>query len=142
MSREAVINGAFLVGFILLFLGCIFMLSRVGDWSMLAVRFPQYVSGKPRRTAHMCSGWIGGIPFTGCLTIRVYFDGLRLSVMSPFCLGHRPFFIPWDAMHNVAEEQYMFVFRYVGIDIGDPPISHIQLPGWVRLYIPDDDERA
>ncbi|HTR40846.1 MAG TPA: hypothetical protein VMH87_04460 [Pseudomonadales bacterium] len=120
----------FVVLFPFLFVGmwCFVSLaiSMLGGWRRLAESFP--ARGEPSgKQFSMQGGKVGQANYSGCLTIYSSPEGLYLSIMFPFRLGHPPLFIPWDAIHNVKTRRFLWV-ESVTFDVGSPSIARLQLP--------------
>jgi hypothetical protein len=61
--------------------------------------------------------------YGGCLTVIVNEDGIEVSVMWLFRIGHPPLFIPWSDV-SASEETKLFVFRLVRLDfIQEPSVA-------------------
>jgi hypothetical protein len=73
------------------------------------------------------SGRVGPVSYNNCLTVQVGPKGLFVSV--PFFLrpGHRPLFIPWDAVHNRKGVKSLWR-EGIQFDIGRPAIARMMLP--------------
>src|SRR6266481_326550 len=72
-------------------------LATKGGWRRLAESFParRLPSG---RHFFMQGGRVGQVAYGGSLNIYSSPEGLYLSVLLPFRLGHPPLLIPWDAV--------------------------------------------
>jgi len=98
----------------------------MGGWRRLADRFPR--RGQPSgRRFWLQSGKFGQVAYSRCLTIRSSPDGLYLSMLLPFRLGHPPLFIPWDAVHNATARRFLWI-EHVAFDVGSPSVATLQLP--------------
>lgn len=62
-------------------------------------------------------------------------DGLGISVAPPFRVGHPPLFIPWNEFRQVKEDELMYSHKVKAM-IGQPAITRITLPAWVRYRMP------
>jgi hypothetical protein len=84
------------------------MLSIVGGWHRLAVRFPasSAIDGEKYRFASMSLG-SGFFPvsYRSSLFVTVGHSGLALSVLFLLRVMHPPLFIPWSAIETVRSER-------------------------------------
>jgi hypothetical protein len=101
------------------------LLSRVSGWQRLAEAFPARTEPSGRRI--IASGTVGWVGYRGCLYVHVAPEGIFLSVMWLFSLGHRPLFIPWKAIHNRQTRRFLWK-ETVKFDVGMPCIATMQLP--------------
>ncbi len=110
------------------------LLSRISGWHRLAERYPgiRTIEGE---TASLRSGRIGPVNYYSCLKFGINDEGLLISIAPPFRLGHRPLFIPWSDFHNVKEDGMMYSQK-VKASIGQPTITRMTFPGWVRYRLP------
>ncbi len=131
---EKFIPFAFLLVFPIMWCVVCRLLSHIGGWARLAEVYED--DARPAGDARsMCSGKIGIVNYSSCLTIGVSDSGLRLSVMLPFRVGHPPILIPWSDFHHVAEKRVMFLFPFLNASIGNPAITTVLLPLWVGDHI-------
>jgi hypothetical protein len=75
----------------------------------------------------MQGGRVGQVAYGGSLNIYSSPEGLYLSVLFPFRLGHPPLFIPWDAVRNAKTRRVLWTER-VEFDVGSPSIATLRLP--------------
>lgn len=110
------------------------LLSRISGWHRLAQRYPgsHTIDGE---TAALRSGRIGPVNYYSCLKFGISDEGLLISIAPPFRLGHPPLFIPWSHFHHVKEDGMMYSQK-VKASIGQPTITRIIFPGWVRYRLP------
>ena len=102
------------------------LLSAVGGWRRLAKRFP--ASSQPTgRRFFMLGGRFGLVTYGGCLTVYSSPEGLYLSVLLPFRIGHPPLFIPWSAIRNATTRRFLWAESIV-FEVGSPSIANVQLP--------------
>ena len=94
-----------------------FIISRFG-WSAWAeiYRCDRQLQGKSY------SGRSGQFNFQGCynraLNVVLCEEGIGLSVMLPWRVGHPPLLLPWSKVVGVEEKNYFF-FRILQITISD-----------------------
>ena len=136
-QMEILIPIAFVVCFPILWCGACLLLSHIGGWAGLATRYRdgENAAGQSR---YLCSGRIGMVNYNSCLTLGVSKTGLRLAVLFPFRVGHRPIFIPWSDFHSVAQRRILFM-PFLQAEIGKPAIATVMLPTWLEAYIPNSD---
>ncbi len=122
------------IGGVIIWVSLSLLASQVGGWAELAKK---YAGGRdePGETYWLRSGSVGAVNYSSCLVIRVCDDGLRLSVLFPFRIGHPPLFIPWDQFHSVSEKRVLF-FRFLDAFIGMFVAADVQLPFWIRDHLP------
>jgi hypothetical protein len=107
--------------FLFLFAGgwCLacFKISRLGwnDWAQI------YRCNRPL-TGKLYSGRSGRFSFQGSysriLNVRLCAEGIGLSVMLPWRVGHPPLLVPWSKVIGVEERSFFF-FRSLRITISD-----------------------
>jgi hypothetical protein len=103
-----------------------FMLGLFSGWRRLALSYA--ADQAPRGTAFgWQSGYVGFVRYRNCLNIRVAPEGLFLSTVWLFRLGHKPLLIPWSAIHDPQQKQ-VFWFDFTRFQIGEPCIAHVQIP--------------
>jgi hypothetical protein len=106
-----------------------FMLGFVSGWQRLALAYA--TDQAPRGTAFSWqSGYVGAVRYGNCLNVRVAPEGLFLSTVWLFRLGHKPLLVPWDAIHNPQPRQVLW-FHFTRFQIGEPCIAHVQIPAKV-----------
>ena len=119
----------FPVGFLILFWTCWYLIgfyrARTGGWSALAAR---YGAQEPPvgKLFPMERGRVGAA-FYRCLHIHVSDSGLYLSVWFMFRAGHRPLFIPWTQLYGFHEKKSL-IGKWLEIQVGNPPVTTLELP--------------
>lgn len=126
---------AVLIAFPLMWCGVLWFLAYLGGWSKLAENY-RAETLEQGTAFRMRSGKVGIVNYGSCLTLTVCDSGLGLAVMLPFRIGHPPLFIPWSEFHDVCEKRFMFVLPFLQANVGKPPVARLQLPAWVKRYIP------
>jgi hypothetical protein len=116
------------------------VLSRLSGWYRLSKQFSaaEFVAAE---SAWFRSASLSGIQYSSCLNFAVNDDGLRISVILPFRIGHPPIVIPWNAMHHVQAENKLFSHR-VKVSLGSPTMMRAAFPGWVRYRMPMETRPA
>lgn len=131
---EKLIPIAFAIGFPIMWVSMSLLLSHMGDWAKLAEQYAD--SHMEQGETHcMSSGHVGSVNYKSCLILRVCENGLGLSVLFPFRIGHPPLFIPWDQFHSTSEKRVLF-FRFLDAYVGTPVVANLVLPLWVRDHLP------
>lgn len=108
------------------------ILSAVGGWSGVAVRFPgqRVVGGLQGQIGHF-----GFVSYRFVLDIKGTPEGLGLSVSPFFRFAHTPLFIPWAELRNVRERQGL-LGPMVEFDIGEPKLARVRLPKSALAHYP------
>lgn len=102
------------------------LLSVLSGWRRLAEHFAAHDPPSGKRFS-MQSGQFGLASYGNCLTIYASPEGLYISILWLFRLGHRPLFIPWEAIQNAKIHRFFWV-ESVAFDVGSPPIASLRLP--------------
>ena len=111
--------------FVGMWCGVVLLLSGIGGWGRLAQGFAANRRPNGRRLTTQ-SGKVGGVNYNSCLTVHVAEDGLYLSVMVLFRLGHPPLFIPWSSIHNRTVRRFLWI-ETVKFEVGSPTVATLQL---------------
>ena len=97
----------------------------MGGWRKLSSKYLRTKSPSGRRF-----GWqslsIGLTNYGNCLTVYSSDEGLDLSVLLPFRLGHPPLFIPWDDLSEPKVTKIMWV-EVVAIEVGLPRLCTLKM---------------
>lgn len=101
-------------------------LAALGGWRRLAVSFPARTQ-PTGRCFYMQGGKVGQVSYGGCLAICSSPQGVCLSVLLPFRLGHPPLFIRWNAVRNATTRRFLWT-EYIAFDVGSPSIATMRLP--------------
>jgi len=106
------ITGWFIPLFVVTWTFACAMLSIVGGWHRLAVRFPasSAIDGEIYRFASM--SLVSGhypVRYNNSLFVTVGRPGLALSVFFLLRVMHPPLFIPWSAVETVRPERFWLV---------------------------------
>lgn len=113
--------------------GLCLTLANFGSWNEIARRYPASNAPHGRRFL-LESVRLGRTFYPVCVTIHVCENGVYLSVIAPFRLGHPPIFIPAKVMHHYRTARRIFVRRSV-FDIGWPRICTVRMRRKVVLSI-------
>ena len=114
----ALIPAVWLVGFPLLWLSVMFLLSRISGWSTLAHTYKeqQPFAGEVQRR---CSGTLGFVGYNKSLVLGANEQGLHISVPKIFVFGHPALFVPWSDVR--ASRKRRFLIPTVGFELGRAP---------------------
>lgn len=115
-----------LVGFVGLWCLVCLLLSILGGWRRLATVFSTRKLPSGSRYSFQ-SARIGKAAYKNCLTIHPTTEGLYLSVMFLFRIGHPPLLIPWEKMRNPVTHRF-FRWESVKVEIGSPTLTTLELP--------------
>jgi hypothetical protein len=99
--------------------------SYSSGWQRLAALYPARTSPTGQRFSTDARI---GIARYGGIYVDVSPDGLFLSVMFAFRIGHQPLFIPWTEIHNRQPKTWPFWREGVEFDIGAPCVVSMWLP--------------
>lgn len=102
------------------------LLSFIGGWHRLTVMYPAGHE-KPLIEHRMQAGKVGLARYKGCLNVGLLPEGLHLSVMWLFRLGHPPLLIPWSELRNFRSHRFLG-HETISCDIGSPKITSLLLP--------------
>ena len=119
---------SFLVVFPAFWCGVVWLIGATG-WRRLAERYPAALrpEATEHRVASATSARIGLANYNGVLHVGVSPEGLHLSVMSIFRVGHPPLLIPWNEIE--ASPPHREWFREVcTLRLGQPDPLSITLP--------------
>lgn len=103
-----------------------FLLGLFSGWQRLALEYA--TDQPPHGTAFSWqSGYVGFVGYRNCLNIHVAPEGMFLSVVWLFRLGHRTVLFPWAAIHDLEERNFPW-HRLTRFQVGTPTIARVQLP--------------
>ena len=116
----------FLVGFVLIWSGVVWLLAWLSGWRRLA---RHYRCAKAPDGTVFGTLWamLGPVNHRGSLRIEPAPEGLYLSTMVFFRIGHPPLMIPWHAIKRQEKAQISLI-KMVALDLGDPKITTLRLP--------------
>lgn len=121
--------------FACVWLGAMHLAAWLGGWKALAgkYRVTQMPPGQAHWFQSVALTRIPGLPanYGSCTILTITAEGLGLSVLAPFRLGHPPLLIPWTEFYNVQPRTVFFYWKFVDAQIGDPALTTIRLPAWV-----------
>ncbi len=114
------------VGFVLIWGGVIWLLSWLSGWQRLAL---YYRASAPPQGQPASPLWamLGPVSHRGTLTVQAAPEGLYLSVMVLFRLGHPPLLIPWSAVRGGGAPQG-FLTKWLTFDLGEPKCATLRIP--------------
>ncbi len=126
------IIAGFTIVFPLFWSAIVFLISRVGGWSELAERFGhdgpaqgEVFTWCSARLRFLCN-------YSNCLRVTISDAGIHIRTLIFFKMGHRPLFIPWEAVESLKVRRY---WRYTAAkltvrDQTDGWSASIVLYGW------------
>lgn len=120
----ALIPVAFLVGFPLMWMAVMFLLSQIGGWSTLARRYraTQPFAGNTQRG---CSANVGMVGYNKTLIVGANELGLHLAVPKIFAFKHPALFIPWTEIR--ARRGKVLFIPTVNFEIGQQPMVTLRM---------------
>lgn len=97
------------------------ILSAFGGWHSLS---RQYHSSVPAlgKTYRMQSAQFGFVNYRRCLSVSASKQGLAISVLPIFRVGHPPLFFPWSAISSPKVKKILWSER-VEFHVGDVKIT-------------------
>lgn len=86
----------FLLFFLALWFGISFLLSVFGGWRQLSKHYRSTGLFKGQRFYFQSAAMRLRASYNSVLTFGINIEGLYLSVLFPFRIGHPPLFVPWE----------------------------------------------
>ncbi|MEM7427713.1 MAG: hypothetical protein AAF441_16595 [Pseudomonadota bacterium] len=88
----------FLIVFPLFWMAITWLVSTVGGWSVLAEQYPasEPLTGETFSWRSVRLGFFGS--YSNCMRVTISGRGLYLQPLFVYRFGHRPVFIPWEAV--------------------------------------------
>ena len=114
----------FILFFIVLWISVSMLISVIGGWRSLSgdyrANFPY--DGKKLRMKSVSMRW--GTSYSNCVTIGANKEGLYLSVLPIFRIGHPTLFIPWADISTEEGKQLFFfkVFKFKFVKHPNVPV--------------------
>lgn len=102
------------------------LISYFSGWQRLAALYPARTAPTGQRFS--TDARIGVTRYGGNVYVDVSSEGLFLSVMFAFRIGHQPLFIPWSEIHNRQTKTVFPRLEGVEFDIGAPCVVTMWLP--------------
>lgn len=113
------------IAFFALWLLVVGLIASLSGWRSTAKKYPDSAIRGPETGSYQFQsvrfGFLGNYNFV--IQIALYGEGLRLKPIMFYTFMHRPIFIPWGAVQNA--EQGQFIFPYVNINLGEKKIMII-----------------
>ncbi|MCC6563189.1 MAG: hypothetical protein IT478_17690 [Xanthomonadales bacterium] len=120
------IIGLFLVVFPMFWCAIVLLLAFVSGWRKLAENYA--TEKEPRGTVfRWVNGSVGIVSYKHCPNAHVADEGLYLSVLFFFRIGHEQLLIPWAEIRSGDAVAFLW-HRAVCLEIGSPPVARIKLP--------------
>lgn len=115
-----------LIGFVLIWGGVVYLLAWLSGWRRLVHRYhtDRKPSGPPMSPF---VAMMGPVSYRGVLTIQTAPEGLYLSVMIFFRIGHPPLLIPWSAIKRQGVDQGLLI-KWLALELGEPTLATLRLP--------------
>jgi len=93
-----------------LWIGVLYIISFLSGWQSLARVYPMLHTLSGERFRFESASMRAGMGYGNCLTMEANAQGLRISTLFLFRIGHRSLFIPWE---DIAAELDSFLwFKY------------------------------
>jgi hypothetical protein len=118
-----------------LWFGMLATIAQLGGWTSLARQFAVRAlpAGKRLRfqSAAIREHYWAPVNYGSCLTLVVCEQGLGIGIGWLFRFRHPPLLIPWSEFRRTEQKRFLWVFRYVVTDIGEPALATLYLPHWI-----------
>ena len=111
----------FFIGFVVLWIGILFVITRLGGWATLATFYRLSGSFNGECWRFQSGGLRWKMGYNNCLTVGVNPAGLYLSVFFLFRFGHPSLFIPWADV-SVATSKRGFLSIYTEFKFRQAPM--------------------
>ena len=99
-----------LIAFACLAIISLFILSHFSGWWEISGRYPSRPF-KIKEKWYMRSMWMGSLfTYENCVTVKATDQGLCLSLIIIFRIGHPPFLIPWEEIHITKYKGWFTTF--------------------------------
>lgn len=104
----------------------VLLISHVSGWQRLS---RDYASNVPPHGQEFLrqTGSVGLASYRNCLNVHVAVEGLFLSTLFLFRIGHKPLFIPWHEIHSEEAVRFLWV-QAVRFQVGRPSKAQLRLP--------------
>ncbi len=100
-------------------------LSIFGGWRTLAATLATEEAPRGTRFSGE-SGYVGGVSYKSALTVHVAPDGMFLTVPWVFRVGHKPLFIPWNAIADPHRVKFLW-HEAVRFKVSSHPVMELSL---------------
>lgn len=116
----------FPVAFGVIWSSVVYLLAWVSGWQRLA---RHYRSARPPSGQPWGGFWamIGPVSYRGTLTLQAAPEGLYLTMMVLFRLGHPTLLIPWHHIKRRANAPGS-LFTWLTLELGEPQLATLRLP--------------
>ena len=115
-----------IISFVLFWGFVVWLISRVSGWQRLARHYRTPTPPKGQPVSQMLA-MLGSARHRGTLTLQAAPEGLYLTVMVLFRLGHPPLLIPWSAVKRRGTSAGD-LSNWLTLELGDPPVTTLRLP--------------
>jgi len=92
----------------------------MSGWWELSRIYKAMVSPDGKRFWFQSASMRMGTNYGNCLIVGVNREGIRLSVLFLFRIGHPPLFIPWPDV-SMSEKRFLFFFKQVELRFAKCP---------------------
>ena len=103
-----------------------YIISRLSGWSKIAAEYPRMQDPFSGNRFRFRSMRLGLANYNNCVSFTVAPQGLFISVMPFFRVGHPPVMIPWSIFSNVEEKSVVF-FSWYEFSLSHPHVT-LKLP--------------
>jgi hypothetical protein len=103
------------VAFAAFVMGLGLLVSQVGGWATLARAYPSPRPFTGPRWRGQSAGMRWGVTYNGSLTVGADPQGLHLSILFVFRVGHPPLFVPWGDVTAVHEKSRRMPFSILRV---------------------------
>jgi hypothetical protein len=112
------------------------LIALIGGWQRMAGHYRTNNPPPPgsKKFDHIF-GMVGVASYRATLNVAVAPEGLYLSVMRIFGVGHPPLLIPWADV-RVTGNSYLLLIEGVVVEVGQPKITTLRLPKGVGEAFP------
>jgi len=109
---ETILKQYFYFFFVVFWCGISLLISFMSGWRELSRIYPATVSPEGKRFWFQSASMRRGTNYGNCLIVWVNPNGIYLSVLFLFRIGHPPLFIPWPDV-SMRERVFLFFFKQV-----------------------------
>lgn len=106
----------FILAFIAVWCGVVFLLSLVSGWRELSEYYGSPASFNGPRFWFQSVSMRLRVGYNNCLIVGANTEGLHVSIFFPFRIGHSPLFFPWVDISVVEKRAFLlrgFELRFV-----------------------------
>ena len=119
---ESLLDEYFLPVFLLMWVTICYVLSKMSGWGELAKQYGTNEHLNGERWRFRSALMRATVSYGGCLFFTANRQGLGVSILFPFRIGHPPIFIPWENFIISEEKKYFRLMIKFGIKKSGIPI--------------------